>query len=50
MNQPEVVQVLRSLSEGVDPQTGEVFPPERPYQRPQIIRALGWMREAVEFA
>ena len=32
--------ILQSLADGVDPITGEAFPEQSPYQRPQTIRAL----------
>ena len=34
------IQILQRLAEGIDPVTGEVFPADSPYQRPEIIRAL----------
>lgn len=34
------LRILRALSDGIDPGTGEIFPPESPYQRPDTIRAL----------
>lgn len=34
------LRILRTLSDGIDPVTGEIFPPESPYQRPDTIRAL----------
>lgn len=36
----EALKIVRSLSEGVDPFTGEVFPTDSPYQNPQVVRAL----------
>ena len=35
-----VKEVLSSLADGIDPTTGEIFPPQSPYQNPEIIRAL----------
>lgn len=32
--------VLRQLAEGVDPETGEIYPSGSPYQNPHTIRAL----------
>ena len=40
MDQAQALAVVRSLANGVDPETGEVFPPESAYQRPQTVRAL----------
>ncbi|MBT2563800.1 hypothetical protein J7E50_21425 [Pedobacter sp. ISL-68] len=34
------MEVLEQLAAGVDPATGEVFPPDSPYQQAPIIRAL----------
>lgn len=34
------LRILRTLSDGIDPVTREIFPPESPYQRPDTIRAL----------
>src|ERR1041384_1623115 len=35
MDAAQALTVVRSLANGVDPESGEVFPPERAYQRPQ---------------
>jgi len=48
LNQSEALEVVRSLANGVDPQTGEVFPAESPYQRAQTVRALFAAAEALE--
>ena len=40
MNIIEALSIVESLADGIDPITGEVFPPESPYQHPQIIRSL----------
>ena len=40
--------VVRSLANGVDPETGEVFPPESAYQRPLVVRALYEAASALE--
>ena len=40
MDAGQALTVVRSLANGVDPETGEVFPPESAYQRPQVVRAL----------
>jgi hypothetical protein len=40
MDAAQALAVVRSLANGVDPETGEVFPPESAYQRPQVVRAL----------
>lgn len=40
MEHAQALAIVRSLANGVDPETGEVFPPESTYQRPQVVRAL----------
>lgn len=35
-----VKEILGLLAEGIDPLTGEIFPDDSPYQRPEVIRAL----------
>jgi hypothetical protein len=32
--------IVRALAQGMHPTTGEVFPPESPYNDPKVIRAL----------
>ncbi len=34
------VKVLETLANGIDPITWEVFPPDSPYNNPDVIRAL----------
>ena len=48
MNQSEALSVVRSLANGVDPASGEVFPVESLYQRADIVRALFVAAEALE--
>lgn len=48
MEATEALAVVRSLANGVDPESGEVFPPESTYQRPQIVRALYQAATALE--
>ncbi len=48
MNQTQALEVIRSLADGVDPDTGEMFASESPYQRPQTIRALFFAAQALE--
>jgi hypothetical protein len=40
MNASEALGIVRSLANGVDPTTGDAFPEESAYQRPQVVRAL----------
>jgi hypothetical protein len=48
MDATQALSVVRSLANGVDPESGEVFPPESAYQRPQIVRALYEAATALE--
>ena len=40
MDATQALAVVRSLANGVDPESGEVFPPDSAYQRPEVVRAL----------
>ncbi len=40
MNTSEALGVVRSLANGVDPASGEIFAPDSPYQRADTVRAL----------
>jgi hypothetical protein len=48
MDQAQALAVVRSLANGVDPESGEIFPPESAYQRPQVVRALYEAASALE--
>src|SRR3954453_23058006 len=48
MDAAQALTVVRSLANGVDPVSGEVFRPESAYQRPQVVRALYEAASAVE--
>jgi len=48
MDATQALAVVRSLANGVDPETGEIFPAESPYQRPQVVRALYEAASALE--
>jgi len=50
MDANQALAVVRSLANGVDPETGEVFPPESAYQRPLVVRALYEAASALERA
>ena len=50
MNETQALHIVESLANGVDPETGEVYPPESPYQRAHIVRALFVARQALEKA
>src|SRR5438477_12949575 len=40
MDSAQALAVVRALADGIDPESGEVFPRESAYQRPQVVRAL----------
>lgn len=40
MQVSQALAIIRSLGNGVDPETGQVFAADSPYQRPQVVRAL----------
>ena len=42
--------VVKNLAEGIDPNTGEVFAPDSPYNEPRIIRALFTVHDFVRQA
>jgi len=48
MDQAQALAVVRSLANGVDPASGEVFAPDSPYQRADTVRALYVAAEALE--
>lgn len=48
MEAAEALAIVRSLANGVDPMSGEVFPADSAYQRPQTVRALYQGAEALE--
>jgi hypothetical protein len=47
MDQAQALAVVRSLANGVDPESGD-FTAESPYQRPQVVRALYEAATALE--
>jgi len=40
MDTDRAIEILRLLSDGIDPFTGEMFPKDSPFQHPDIVRAL----------
>ena len=42
--------IVKTLAQGIHPTTGEVFPPESPYNEPDVIRALFSILEVVKQA
>lgn len=50
MKTAEALGIVRSLANGVDPATGEVFAADSPYQRADTVRALFAATQALERA
>ena len=48
MDAAQALAVVRSLANGVDPESGEVVPAESAYQRPLTVRALYEAAAALE--
>ena len=40
MDNLRAIEIIKSLADGVDPFTGEIFPPDSPYQNIHTVRAL----------
>jgi hypothetical protein len=40
METNRAIEILKLLSDGIDPFTGEIFPESSPYQHPDTVRAL----------
>jgi hypothetical protein len=41
-------EIIRSLADGINPQTGNAFPPDSPYQQADTVRALHVALEALQ--
>ena len=50
MENHEALRIIRILADGVDPYTGEKFPPESPYQNAATVRALFTAAQSLEIA
>jgi hypothetical protein len=48
MDQERALSILKTLADGMDPTTGEQYPSDSPYQRPDTIRALFWVVRNLE--
>lgn len=44
----KALEIIEALADGIDPNTGEIFPEGTPYQHPQVIRALMTAVQALE--
>ncbi len=49
MDEQKACTLISALANGVNPFTGEVFPPESPYQHPEMVRALYAAVRALEY-
>ena len=47
MDQDKTRALLQALAAGIDPHSGESFPPDSPYQHPDVVRALYAALEAL---
>jgi hypothetical protein len=50
MDTSKALEIVRALADGTDPYTGEVYPPESPYQNAETVRALFTAIDALERA
>jgi len=48
MENQTALQILQSLANGIDPQSGKPFPSGSPYQHPDTVRALFFALRALE--
>ncbi|MGH8585980.1 MAG: hypothetical protein ACREWE_07330 [Gammaproteobacteria bacterium] len=50
MNVDTALGILRALAVGTNPRTGEIFPPDSPYQHPDTVRALWFILSMLEYS
>jgi hypothetical protein len=48
MDYNTALKIIQTLSNGIDPVTGEIFPTDSPYQNAQTVRALFTAIDALE--
>ena len=48
MDIDQALEIIRTLADGIDPYTGEVYPSASPYQNPQTLKALSLGISALE--
>lgn len=48
MDSAQALSIVKLLANGMDPDSGESFPSDSPYQRPQVVRALHEAATALE--
>jgi len=50
MDDRRAIEIVKRLADGIDPFTGEVFPPDSPYQNADTVRSLHKAIEVMESA
>jgi hypothetical protein len=50
MEYEQASDIIRQLADGLDPNTGQPFPTDSPFQHPQIVRALFVAGQALDRA
>lgn len=50
MDEKQAIEIVKTLADGIDPTTGEVFPADSPYQNADIVRALHKAAEALQIS
>ena len=48
MDKSKAITIIEALANGTDPLTGEIFPPESPYQNAEVVRALFMATEVLK--
>lgn len=48
MDEAKALHILAALADGINPLTGEVFPPDSPYQAADIVRSLFVAKAALD--
>ena len=48
MDGKKATEIIKMLADGIDPNTGEVFPADSPYQNVDVVRALHTAEEALK--
>jgi len=48
MDKLKAITIIEALASGTDPLTGEIFPPESPYQHVEVVRALFMATDALK--
>jgi len=48
MDKSKAITIIEALANGTDPITGEIFPPNSPYQQVDVVRALFMASDALK--